>query len=188
MKYRCLVIDPPWDQGKTGKRIQDPDTYSSDLDYRTMTQHDLLNLPVDEWADENCWMWLWVTMSRSQSSKRPILQQGLDLMESWGFRYYTMITWDKRNGPVPFGPYQISTEHVLFGFRGKADFPKESLGKMQTCFHAPPREHSRKPDIFYENIARYFPGPRLDVFARRIHPGFDGWGDEYEGLDYDPFV
>ena len=37
-------------------------------------------------------MWLWATNSRSKSSGRPILQQAFDLMEKWGFRYYTLIT------------------------------------------------------------------------------------------------
>ena len=54
------------------------------------------------------------------------------------------------------------------------------MGKLQTCFTASPGTHSAKPNQFYQEMANHFPGPRLDVFARQHHPGFDGWGNEYE--------
>ena len=109
-QYRCLVVDPPWDQGKTGKRSVRPNQ-GTNLDYPTMTYDEVAALPVGEWAAPNAFLWLWATNSRSRSSKRPILLQAFELMEHWGFRYYTVLTWDKRTGPCPFGPYQITTEH-----------------------------------------------------------------------------
>ncbi len=178
-KYRCIVIDPPWDQRKTGLRSVRPNQ-GQNLDYPTMTYGEIAELPIPEWAASNAFLWLWATNSRSQSSGKPILQQAFELMDEWGFRYYTILTWDKRTGPCPFGPYQITTEHCLFGYRGKFVFPKESLGQMKTLFSAPSRRHSEKPAILYEYITSYFPAPRLDVFARRRHIGFDAWGNEVE--------
>ena len=35
-RYRCIVMDPPWDQGKTGLRTARPNQ-GRDLDYPTMT-------------------------------------------------------------------------------------------------------------------------------------------------------
>ena len=93
-----------------------------------------------------------------------------------------MVTWDKKTGPCPFGPYQITTEHILFGYRGKAVFDRHILGKMKTCFTAKPGAHSTKPERFYQEIARLITGPRLDVFARQERPGYDGWGNEYGTL------
>ncbi len=107
--------------------------------------------------------------------------QAFDLMEHWGFRYYTTLTWDKSTGPCPFGPYQITTEHCLFGYRGKCRFPKASLGKMKTAFSAAVSCHSEKPSYLYQHIEQYFANPRLDVFARRPHSGFDAWGNEVKG-------
>ncbi len=177
--YRCLVVDPPWDQGKTGKRSVRPNQ-STDLDYPTMTFEEIAEVPVEDWAAPEAFLWLWATNSRSRSSGRPILMQAFDLMEHWGFRYYTLLTWDKATGPCPFGPYQITTEHCLFGYRGKADFPKESLGKMKTAFSASVRRHSEKPVELYESVKHHFDAPRLDIFARRRHPGFEPWGDQVE--------
>ena len=180
-QYHCIVIDPPWDQGKTGRRKVRPNQ-GQHLDYPTMTYAEIAEMPVPEWTAPNSLMWLWATNSRSRSSGRPILQQAFDLMEHWGFRYYTLLTWDKGTGPCPFGPYQVTTEHCLFGYRGKATFPKDSMGKMKTIFVAPSKRHSEKPEVLYEYIHKYFPGPRLDVFARRRHRGFDAWGNEVESI------
>lgn len=177
--YRCIVIDPPWDQGKTGLRAVRPNQ-GQDLDYPTMTFEEIAAMDVGTWAAEDSFLWLWATNSRSRSSGRPILQQAFDLMEHWGFRYYTVLTWDKGTGPCPFGPFQITTEHCLFGYKGKFDPPKESQGQMKTLFSESSKRHSEKPTTLYEHINHYFPGPRLDIFARRRHIGFDTWGNEAE--------
>lgn len=79
-----------------------------------------------------------------------------------------MITWNKKTVPCPFGPYQIVTEHILFGYRGKAKFNKNSLGKLQAIFTESSTAHSVKPANFYREIVKYFDGPRLDVFARQV--------------------
>ena len=174
-RYKCLVVDPPWDQGKTGKRTVRPNQ-GVDLDYPVMKYDEIAATPIREWVEDESFLWLWATNSKSRSSGQPILQQAFGLMSHWGFTYYTLLTWDKRTGPCPFGPYQITTEYCIFGYRGKCKFHKSTWGKMKTLFYAPVTRHSEKPAYFYENICRYFPGPRLDVFARRRHKGFDAWG------------
>ena len=138
-------------------------------------------LPIAEWAAENAFVWLWATNSKERKTGVPVLRMAFDLLQEWGFKYYTTITWDKKTGPCPFGPYQVVTEHVLFGYRGKAIFPRECMGKTQTLLRETPKAHSVKPDILYNHIRELFPGPRLDVFARGKRTGFDGWGDQYEG-------
>ena len=177
--YRCIVVDPPWDQGKTGIRSVRPNQ-GRDLDYPTMTLNEIVEVGVPDWAADNSFLWLWATNGRSRSSGLPILQQAFDLMHRWGFRYYTMLTWDKGNGVCPFGPYQITTEHCLFGYRGKFNTPRNSMGRSKTLLSERPERHSQKPTKLYKYIDKHFPGPRLDVFARRQHYGFDGWGNEVE--------
>ena len=179
-RYRCLVVDPPWDQGKTGKRSVRPNQ-GTELTYPTMTLNEIkYDVPINDWADDDAFLWLWATNSRSRSSDKPILVQAFELLDHWGFRYYTTLTWQKPTGPCPFGPYQITTEHCLFAYRGKWNFPREGMGKMQTAFSASVTRHSEKPACLYQDITRYFDGPRLDVFARQRHSGFDAWGDEAE--------
>jgi N6-adenosine-specific RNA methylase IME4 len=183
-RYRVLVIDPPWNQGKTGKRKARPNQTTT-LDYPTMSKKELLALPVNQWAEDQSFLWLWATNSKDRKTGEPILKTAFDLMEEWGFTFYTMVTWNKRTGPCPFGPYQIITEHILFGYKGKAVFERDHLGKMQTCFTETPTIHSAKPDSFYQQVADHFEGPRLDVFARQVREGYDGWGNQYGSLTAD---
>lgn len=171
-------MDPPWNQGKTGLRRARPNQ-GTKLDYPTMSKKALLELPVEEVAEERSFLWLWATNSKDRDSGEPVLKMAFDLLENWGFTFYTMVTWNKRTGPCPFGPYQVTTEHVLFGYKGKASFPRASLGKLQTCFTETSTVHSAKPASFYRSIAAWFPEKRLDVFARQVRPGFDGWGNQY---------
>ena len=181
-EYRCIVVDPPWDQGKTGLRSVRPNQ-GTDLSYPTMTYAELAELPVADWSADVAFLWLWATNSRSRSSGRPIMQQAFDLLDEWGFRYYTILTWHKGTGPTPFGPYQITSEHCLFAYRGKFEVPADAMGKAQTTLMAPkPTRHSEKPTALYEHIYKHFGGPRLDVFARRRHRGFDVWGNEAEQI------
>lgn len=42
------------------------------------------------------------------------------------------------------------------------------------------REHSRKPDSFYEILRTNTPEPRIDIFARYRHFGFDSYGNEVQ--------
>ena len=79
-KYKVLVVDPPWNQGKTGKRKVRPNQ-GTRLDYPTMTRDELLALPVSDWAEEQSFMWLWATNSKDRQSKEPILKTAFDLME-----------------------------------------------------------------------------------------------------------
>ena len=68
-----------------------------------------------------------------------------------------------------------STEHVLFCRKGNLKLLK--LG-LRLDFHAKVREHSRKPDEFYELVRQASPGPRIDQFSREPHEGFGQWGDQ----------
>ena len=49
---------------------------------------------------------------------------------------------------------------------------------MKTFFAAPVIRHGEKPAILYDSVHRYFDAPRLDVFARSRHPGFEAWGNQ----------
>jgi N6-adenosine-specific RNA methylase IME4 len=50
--------------------------------------------------------------------------------------------------------------------------------QFNCCFEAPRREHSRKPDFFYDTIRRVTGGSRIDVFSREPREGFAQFGNE----------
>ena len=171
--YRCIVIDPPWDRDKTGLRKARPNQ-TEDLDYPTMTFGEIVRLDVANWAAANSFLWLWAINSRSRSSGRPILQQAFNLMEEWGFRYYTALTWDKGTGPCPFGPYQITTEHCLFGYRGKFRTPRDSMGRDDCEITSGSKIGSPHLSGVAADSPRAPQGRRLPAHEAHIHPAAAG--------------
>jgi N6-adenosine-specific RNA methylase IME4 len=96
-----------------------------------------------------------------------------ELMERWKFKYITTLTWIKPT--FGLGSYfRTTTEHVLFGIRGRLLTRVRNLG---THFTAPKTYHSARPDVFYQMVERTSYPPYLDVFARKRRPGWTVWGN-----------
>lgn len=170
--YRTIVADPPWFYERStglghGRAAADQ--------YPTMTNAEIAALPIADMADEPAHLYLWVTNPR-------LFQEAgdecgpRDIMAAWGFRYVTMLTWHKLGAPGMGWYFRGDTEHVLFGVRGQATVPAEL--RVSNHFAASRREHSVKPDRFYEIVERVSHGPRLELFARRRRFGWDVWGDQ----------
>jgi len=169
-KYRCLIIDPPWEMKKIS-RTERPNQ-GKHLDYPTMSMERLEKLPIKELADENgCHIYLWTT--------HKYLPDALKLFESWGAKYQCLMTWVKPTGMTPYS-WMYNTEHVLFGRIGTLKL--EKLG-IKLSFEERSREHSRKPDIFYNIVKKASPEPRLDMFSRESREGFSLWGNEVNKFD-----
>lgn len=151
--YSTIVIDPPWDWGDEGDKDQ---LGRAKPDYHTMSIDELKELPVGNLADEDAHIYLWIT-NRS-------LPKGFDLLEAWGFRYITAITWVKPH--FGMGNYfRGQTEHVLFGVKGSMPLKRKDQG---TVFEAGrgPNGHSSKPIEFYDLVESCSYGPYLEMFSR----------------------
>jgi len=136
-----------------------------------MSLEDLVQFPVPDMAAGNSHLYLWTTHKH--------LPDALYLAEQWGFHYQCLLTWVKNIGFTPFS-WMYSTEHVLFCTKG--DLPLLDIGR-RVDFVGKVREHSRKPDEFYQLVLDVSPGPRVDVFARENHVGFTAWGNEVTKYD-----
>jgi N6-adenosine-specific RNA methylase IME4 len=171
--WPTLLADPPWRFiNRTGKVA--PEHRRLDR-YDTMTVKEICSVPVAEVAADCAHLYLWVPNA--------LLPEGLQVMESWGFRYVSNLVWAKRRkdgGPDGRGVgfyFRNVTELILFGVRGSMrTLPP---GRRQVnIIETRKREHSRKPDEVYEIIESCSPGPYLELFARYPRPGWAGWGDE----------
>jgi len=164
-KYRCIIIDPPWEMEKI-ERDERPNQ-GKHLDYASMTLEDIEKLPIKKLAfEEGCHIYLWTTHKH--------LPDAFDLFDSWGVKYQCLLTWVKPTGMTPFS-WMYNTEHVLFGRIGSLQLQK--LG-IKLSFEESSREHSRKPDVFYDIVRQASPEPRLDMFSRERREGYDSWGNE----------
>jgi N6-adenosine-specific RNA methylase IME4 len=163
--YQTIVIDPPWDWGDEGDADQ---MGRARPEYATMPIADVQALDVGALANpKGCHLYLWIT-NRS-------LPKGFALLEAWGFRYVTILTWCKPS--IGMGNYyRNNTEHVLFGVRGKLQVLEQDTG---TWFQAARgKRHSEKPAEFFDMVQRMSPGPRLEMFARGTRDGWATWGAE----------
>ena len=68
---------------------------------------------------------------------------------------------------------------MLLAVRGK---PLRLAADVHQVVIAPIGEHSVKPDEVYRRIERLYPGPYLELFARKQRPNWMCWGDELPPL------
>lgn len=163
-KYKTIVIDPPWPMEKI---LRDERPNQHEFDYPTMSLDEIRKLPVNRIAEQSgSHIYLWTTQK--------YLPSAFEIFNDWGVDYQCLMTWIKNVGFTPFS-FMYSTEHCLFGRYGTLSLLK--LGK-RLDFTAKVREHSRKPDEFYELVKEVSPEPRLDWFSREPRNGFEQYGNE----------
>lgn len=160
--YEVVVIDPPWNYG----REYDPDSSRVANPYPEMTQDELLALQPP-FADD-CVLFLWTTHQFIWDAKV--------LMDRWGFNYKATIVWDKER--LGMGRYfRMQCEFALVGIKGK---PAWENTKWRDIIKEPRREHSRKPESFYEMVESITVGRRLDFFSRETRNGWKVFGNDTE--------
>lgn len=171
--YTTILADPPWQfQNRTGKMAPE---HKRLLRYPTMELKEILELPVPKLAAAKSHLYLWVPNA--------LLQEGLRVMEAWGFTYKSNLVWykvRKDGGPDGRGVgfyFRNVTELILFGVRGSMRTLQPGRTQVN-LLSTRKREHSRKPDEIYDLVESCSPGPYLELFARFRRPGWDQWGNE----------
>lgn len=158
--YHVLVVDPPW---QYDKRAEDA-THRGRCLYPTMTISEIMDMEIP--AEENSVLWLWTTNA--------FLHEAYHIIEEWDFTPKTVLTWVKdRMGTGDW--LRGKSEHCIMAIRGK---PVIDLTNQTTILNAPLREHSRKPDEFYQMVGDLCPGRKIDIFSREPREGWDQWGCE----------
>jgi N6-adenosine-specific RNA methylase IME4 len=171
--FRTVLADPPWQfTNRTGKMAPE---HTRLRRYTTMPLDEICALPVQDYTAELSHLYLWVPNA--------LLREGLQVMESWGFRYKTNLVWykiRKDGGPDGRGVgfyFRNVTELLLFGVKGH--YRTLAPGRREVNLVATQkREHSRKPDEVYDLIERCSSGPYLELFARCVRTGWHQWGKQ----------
>jgi N6-adenosine-specific RNA methylase IME4 len=173
--FDLIVADPPWDF----ENYSDAGTRKgADPHYSVMKLDSIKSLRVGELARGNCLLLMWTTGWAMATC------QAQDVARAWGFKPITEMVWQKRtpSGKARMGTgYRVRTLHepVLVCTLGN---PRHR--PLPSSFDGIAREHSRKPDEFYEIVANHTPGAaRCDLFSRETRAGFTGWGNEHGKFD-----
>lgn len=160
-KYQCIVLDPPWSYGTkfsaTGRRVANP--------YPEMSQEELKELEI--LSEDDSVMFLWTTQRFIWDAK--------ELLEHWGFNYRSMIVWDKEQ--MGMGDLlRMQCEFCLIGIKGKPLL--NNPNNIRDIIREPRREHSRKPEAFYEIVNTLCVGSKIEYFSRTEREGWKSFGNE----------
>ncbi len=115
-KYDIIYADPAWKYGcwymseKVKRNAADH--------YKVTPTNEMKKIPVNNISNKDSILIMWVTF--------PCLEEGLELMKSWGFKYKTVaFTWVKKNKKADtwfmgLGNYtRANAEICLLGTKGK---------------------------------------------------------------------
>tara|TARA_R110000787_G_C13179418_1_gene421666 strand:+ start:35 stop:610 length:576 start_codon:yes stop_codon:yes gene_type:complete len=183
-KYNIIYADPPWItqnwSEKGGKR-------GPKRHYQLMENQDIYNMPVESISEKDCILFLWVCF--------PQLDIGLETIKQWGFNYKTCgFVWVKTNKnyntkQVSFLPVdsfdtfwglgywtRSNVELCLLATKGKL---KKQSSSVHQLIYEPRTKHSQKPNCVRNKITSLVGDlPRIELFARQRHDGWDAWGNE----------
>lgn len=168
--FGTFVVDPPWPMQKLERDVRL--NQASELDYPTMEPEELIEFwhrELAKRAEPDVHLFLWTT-------QKHLLFDAPKVLAGIGARPVFTMVWHKAGGFQPVGLAQYNSEFIVYARIGTPIFIDTT--DFMTCFNAPRREHSRKPDQFYDTIRRVTGGPRIDVFAREAREGFAQYGNE----------
>ena len=182
--YGTIYADPPWAfKTYSDSELGTVPHRGATEPYPPMSREDLLALPVNEIAAKDCVLHMWTISSHAD--------QAIELAAKWGFTYKSLgFVWVKTQKGDPEVPkmgmghwLRQEAEVALLFTRGKP--ARLSKGVRQVILE-PAREHSRKPDGFYERVEALSAGPYCELFSRTSRDGWDQMGNQlgfFDALD-----
>lgn len=166
MSYNVIVADPPWQYGFSRSKSR-----SVEAHYHSLTQEQICQMPVGSLKDyaNGTLLVCWATF--------PKLELALTVIRSWGFRYVTGEPWNKvRMGTGYYN--RLQHELILYAQDMLAPYPLPATPE-RSGIEGGWRGESVKPEALQDKLDRYYPNARkLELFARRLRPGWDVWGDD----------
>jgi len=173
LDFKTILADPPWRfENRTGKMAPEHKRLNR---YPTLMLEEIKEIPVQLVCASSAHLYLWVPNA--------LLKEGLEVMDSWGFKYKSNLVWHKvrkDGGPDGRGVgfyFRNTTELILFGVRG--NMRTLDPGRTQVnIIRTQKMEHSRKPDELYEIIEQCSPGPYLELFARGKRQNWNVFGNQ----------
>ena len=166
-KYHVIAIDPPWAYSEKGGFSSDDYNSQSNrgaVDYPTLSVEQIKKIELPE--AEDCVLFLWTTHA--------FLKDSFEILNEWGYNYKATLVWDK----VKMGlgrTIRMQVEFCLIAIKGNPIINGNSERDIITESR---REHSRKPEAFYEMVDRMCIGNKLDYFSRQNRINWDHYGAE----------
>lgn len=168
--FNIVCADPPWQFDNSGF------PQSAESIYLTQKTEEIMNFNLSgntlndlkKIVENNSVLFLWATSA--------MLEDALQVMKGWGFKYKTNMLWIKDRAPGMGWFTQSKHEILLIGVSGQGLHPEY---KPDSWLKANVQRHSQKPDEFYKIIEKMYPNSTyLELFGREQRPGWKVWGNE----------
>lgn len=158
--YDIISVDPPWNYG----REYDPENSRVANPYPEMTINEIKDLKLP--FTDNAIIFLWTT--------HKFLPDAFEILKTWEFEYKATLVWNKEK--IGMGAwFRMQCEFCLFAIKGK---PFWNNTTERDIIIESRREHSRKPDSFFEMVNKICVGRKLEYFAREKREGWDIFGND----------
>jgi N6-adenosine-specific RNA methylase IME4 len=169
--YDVISIDPPWQYESGSNTSYDADNRRVANPYPEMSLEQIKAIEIP--AKDDAVLWLWTT--------HKYLPESFELLKHWGFEYKAVLVWNKQK--MGMGSWlRMQCEFCLLAIKGR---PVWDNTTMRDIIDESRREHSRKPDAFYETVSKICTGRKLEFFARETREGWEKFGNDVSKFDHE---
>jgi N6-adenosine-specific RNA methylase IME4/ParB-like chromosome segregation protein Spo0J len=164
--FDVVSIDPPWPYEAESKNITSFDSVGRRVanPYPEMSIEQIKNIKLP--LMDNAVVLLWTT--------HKFLPDAFEILKEWKTDYKATLVWNKEK--IGMGVwFRMQCEFCLVGIKGKPYWDNTTYRDIITESR---REHSRKPDCFFEMIEKITMGNRLEYFSREKREGWKVFGND----------
>ena len=164
--FDVVSVDPPWNYEGESKKITSFDAVGRRAanPYPEMSTDEIKKIKLPLMDDAVVLLW----------TTHKFLPDAFDILKEWGLDYKATLVWNKEK--IGMGAwFRMQCEFCLVGVKGK---PYWENTKYRDIIEEPRRQHSRKPDVFFDVIDKITLGRKLDYFSREKRNGWEVFGND----------
>jgi N6-adenosine-specific RNA methylase IME4 len=164
--FDVISVDPPWPYEGESKNITSFDSVGRRVanPYPEMNIEQIKKIDLPLMNDGVILLW----------TTHRFLPDAFEILKEWNLDYKATLVWNKEK--IGMGAwFRMQCEFCLVGVKGK---PYWNNTTFRDILNEPRREHSRKPDSFFEMIEKITLGRRLEYFSREKRNGWEVFGND----------
>jgi N6-adenosine-specific RNA methylase IME4 len=164
--FDVVSVDPPWPYEGESKNVTSFDAVGRRVanPYPEMSIEQIKKIEMPLMNDSVVLLW----------TTHKFLPDAFEILKEWNLEYKATLVWNKEK--IGMGAwFRMQCEFCLVGIKGK---PYWNNTTFRDILNEPRREHSRKPDGFFEMIEQITLGRRLEYFSREKRNGWEVFGND----------
>jgi N6-adenosine-specific RNA methylase IME4 len=164
--FDVISVDPPWPYEGESKNVTSFDAVGRRVanPYPEMNIADIKKIEMPLMDDAVVLLW----------TTHKFLPDAFEILKEWNLEYKATLVWNKEK--LGMGAwFRMQCEFCLVAIKGK---PYWNNTTFRDILNEPRREHSRKPDAFFDMIEKITLGRRLEYFSREKRNGWEVFGND----------